>query len=110
MLSHLPMTLAGSEEGIMVVGILGSIGFLIFLVHSIRAASETKAREMTKREIAAYVAEGSISPDDAARILTAGENPVAKSIADAVAWGTIKPEKAESLLRQAQAGAGGGKA
>jgi len=32
----------------------------------------TRAQEQTKREIAAYVAEGNISPEDARRILSAG--------------------------------------
>ncbi len=33
---------------------------------------QTEAREETRREIAAYVAEGSISPDDAAKLMAAG--------------------------------------
>lgn len=33
---------------------------------------QTQAREETRREIAAYVAEGSISPDDAAKLLSVG--------------------------------------
>lgn len=33
---------------------------------------QTVAREETRRELAAYVAEGSISPDDAAKLMASG--------------------------------------
>ena len=33
---------------------------------------QTEAREETRREIAAYVAEGSISPEDAAKLMSSG--------------------------------------
>ncbi|VAX36605.1 hypothetical protein MNBD_PLANCTO03-787 [hydrothermal vent metagenome] len=33
---------------------------------------QTEAREETRRELAAYVAEGSISPDDAAKLMSSG--------------------------------------
>ena len=36
-------------------------------------AAKAKAREESRREIAAYVAEGTISPDDAVRLINAGE-------------------------------------
>ena len=35
-------------------------------------SAQTRAREESRREIAAYVAEGTISPDDAAKLLAAG--------------------------------------
>ena len=41
----------------------------------VKGISETKAREQTKREIAAYVAEGSISPADAKDLIAAGQRP-----------------------------------
>lgn len=53
--------------------------FLMLIVAIVAGAArksiETKAREESRREIAAYVAEGSISPDDAARLLDAGQKP-----------------------------------
>ena len=42
---------------------------------SIRRVAETKHKEESRREIAAYVAEGSISPDDAYKLLNAGADP-----------------------------------
>lgn len=37
-----------------------------------RKVSEVRAREESRREVAAYVAEGTITPEDAERILRAG--------------------------------------
>lgn len=37
-----------------------------------RKAARTREREQSRREIAAYVAEGSITPDDAVRLMAAG--------------------------------------
>lgn len=39
---------------------------------SLRAISVSRAREHTKREIAAYVAEGTLDPDKAVAMLNAG--------------------------------------
>lgn len=38
----------------------------------IRSVLNTKAREQSRREISAYVAEGSITPTDAERLIAAG--------------------------------------
>lgn len=38
--------------------------------------STVRDQEQTRRELAAYVAEGSLSPDDAAMILSAGRGPL----------------------------------
>ncbi len=65
-----------STEGAMVAAIAVGGGFVVAIVGIISGAiqktSMTKQREQTRREIAAYVAEGTISPDDAAKILAAG--------------------------------------
>lgn len=67
------ITLASSEEviplGMLVVG-------AVWIVASYTSSiARTKAREESRREIAAYVAEGTISPDDAVRLINAGEDP-----------------------------------
>jgi hypothetical protein len=53
------------------------VGWAVFLVWVVAATLDSivkaHGRERTKREIAPYVAEGSISPADAERLLTAGE-------------------------------------
>jgi hypothetical protein len=60
-----------SESVIGLFAVVGTFGFLIIAVIaiSIRKAMQTKAREETKREMAAYIAEGSMKPEDAERIL-----------------------------------------
>lgn len=60
---------------------------------------KTNARERTRREVAAYVAEGSITPEQAYLLIGAEPSDLEKQIASGVAWGTIKPEKAEQLIR-----------
>ena len=49
--------------------IVGSLAIACGMMHSVAVK---KARENTKRELAAYVAEGTIQPDDAVRILAIG--------------------------------------
>lgn len=49
--------------------VVGSLAIACGMMHSVAVK---KARENTKRELAAYVAEGSITPDDAVRILAVG--------------------------------------
>lgn len=100
MMLDVPVVLAGIDEEELVALAIIVTGVIVFvLIHSVRRVLEGRARELTKREVAAYVAEGTISPEDAAKILQAGTAEAERKIADAVAWGTIKPEKAESLLR-----------
>jgi len=66
----------------------------------LRAIFATRARELTKRELAAYVAEGSIQPDDAVRILAVGEGSDAKElIAKRAADGWISAKKADQLIQ-----------
>ncbi|MBL9032050.1 MAG: hypothetical protein JNM80_10145 [Phycisphaerae bacterium] len=93
-------------KALLVVVALG--GSLIVAVTWIVAGTISKvrrvsAREESRREIAAYVAEGSISPADAKAILEAGESdPIRDKIASGVAWGTIRPKDAENLIRAGQ--------
>jgi len=55
--------------------VFGSILAMIIACNGIEAwrkVSEVRAREESRREVAAYVAEGTITPEDAERILRAG--------------------------------------
>lgn len=51
--------------------LVGAIAIIAGVTHS---ASRRKQFEQSRREIAAYVAEGSMSPDDAHRLLEAGKS------------------------------------
>lgn len=57
-----------------IVGIAGAfaVAMLAIIAGAVRRSIETSAREQTRREIAAYVAEGTISPEDGARLMEAG--------------------------------------
>lgn len=65
----------GHPDLIPLVAIAGglAVGAIAILCGTITSAMKVKAREATKRELAAYVAEGSIDPDKAVELLKAGE-------------------------------------
>lgn len=67
------VTLANMEEAIPVVAIcVGGAITLVWIIFSvIEKTSTNRQREITKRELAAYVAEGSMTPQDAERIIKA---------------------------------------
>jgi hypothetical protein len=53
-------------------GILVAVTAIV--TQAITKVSQTRHREESRREIAAYVAEGTISPDDAAKLLASGNS------------------------------------
>src|SRR5262249_45827202 len=78
MLTMLGLTAFESKEQLaLLIPIIAVGGGLLVAVvavitTAVQKTAQTKAREETRREIAAYVAEGTISPDDATKILSAG--------------------------------------
>ena len=68
------LTLAGADEAIPIVAVGGGllVAIVAIVFGNIKSMVQTKAREETRRELAAYVAEGTMSPQDAQRILEAG--------------------------------------
>lgn len=100
MFQSAPCILARIEESeLIIMTVVTGAVVLVFTIGCVRRILETNARERTKREVAAYVAEGSIQVDDAARLLATGTNEAEKKILDGVAWGTVNPEKAGQLIR-----------
>jgi len=67
-----------SSEDILIPFIIFTVGGLIAIIaiifSTIKKTAVTKQREQTRRELAAYVAEGSMTPDDAERLLRAEPN------------------------------------
>jgi hypothetical protein len=57
-----------------VFGVMGLIAIIGILFGTLTGVANTKEREKTKRELAAYVAEGSMTPADAERILRADKD------------------------------------
>jgi hypothetical protein len=71
----IPLLLAGDEVvviamvGGLILGIIGMIGGFF------RAATRERTRGQTQREIAAYVAEGSITAEEGERLMRAANEP-----------------------------------
>ena len=73
MLTAPTLTLASNDEEMMFVFLAGILAFVIYIVAAtVRSVLRDRVREESRREIAAYVAEGTISPADAERLLEAG--------------------------------------
>jgi hypothetical protein len=64
----IPLVAIGGTAACILVGIVTS---------TMNDWAKTKVRERTRREVAAYVAEGSMTPDEAERILKAGNESAA---------------------------------
>lgn len=74
---HLPaiQTLAaemGSDVAIVAVIFGCIVAITAIIAEAVRKVKIARAKEESRREIAAYVAEGTIKPDDAVKILDAG--------------------------------------
>lgn len=69
-----PLMLGGNEV-VPVVAVIACSGLcLVGMISSAMRRSRTERElEESRRELAAYVAEGSISPEDAAKLLNAGK-------------------------------------
>ena len=62
---------AQSTQQIVLIGGL-VVAIIVIVLNAIRSMVRERQREQTCRELAAYVAEGSISPVDAERLIRAG--------------------------------------
>lgn len=64
------LTLA-EETAIMLFGIGGAIAIIAILSNTIASVMKSRARERTRREIAAYIAEGTMTPEQGERLMRA---------------------------------------
>ncbi|MBY0310546.1 MAG: hypothetical protein K2W85_00600 [Phycisphaerales bacterium] len=89
---HIKMLLVG----IFIVG--GILGYAI--IAAVSNILRVRASEQTKREVAAYVAEGTMTPETAQMILGAdAKKPWEQQVAQLISEGTIDTKEAEKLLR-----------
>ncbi len=66
-------TLAASFEGVSLMWIVfGGVFVTAILAKSIKSVVTSNARERSRREIAAYIAEGSMTPEQGERLMRAG--------------------------------------
>lgn len=77
-----PVTTLASDMGVMipiVAIVFGSVIWIIsIVVDGVKDAKATKQREESRREIAAYIAEGSMTAEQGERLMSAGETPPEK--------------------------------
>lgn len=103
-----PTTLAANTEALAII--FGSVMVILviwIIAYTWQNVSQTKQRERTRREIAAYVAEGSIAPEDAGILL--GLSPaVEASLAGAISEGNLEADDVEKIVRAAVRGARAG--
>jgi hypothetical protein len=85
--SGIPELNGDQAMALLIVGGAFFVGIVGIVFGCLTNLMRTKAQEQTKREIAAYVAEGSISPEDARRILNASASlgaQIKEKIRDAI--------------------------
>jgi hypothetical protein len=67
-------TLAGIDGDAIKLGVIGAIAIVAIIGGYITRIVTTSARERSRREIAAYIAEGSMTPEQGERLMRAA-NP-----------------------------------
>lgn len=74
-----PMLTLGSEIEVLIpiIAIVGGVAVWIIntIMWTIKETHATKQREQSRREIAAYIAEGTMTPEQGERLMAAGEPP-----------------------------------
>jgi len=73
----IPTLASIDEELIPLLAIAGGcvIAIVAIVGNVLKSIVRSRAQEASRREIAAYVAEGSIAPEEAERLLNAGDKP-----------------------------------
>lgn len=94
----LSLTQVDYSEGLAFIALMALLAFWI-VFSNLRKMYEVRQREQTRREIAAYVAEGTITPADARMMFGTDESEFEKKIAEAVSWGMLSTKKAEQLMK-----------
>ncbi|MEM8758559.1 MAG: hypothetical protein AAGF47_12360 [Planctomycetota bacterium] len=98
--STLEQAVADEIRFVILFGAIVTVVFCVTIANAVRKSISVRQREQTKRELAAYVAEGSMSPDDAHRILTAGEgDDMRELVLKRAADGWISAKKADQILK-----------
>lgn len=67
-------TLANGGEDIATIAVCGGLAIAIIsiIMGTVKSTTRTKEREQSRREIAAYIAEGSMTPEDGRKLMDAG--------------------------------------
>lgn len=78
MLGQVDLSPLLSDEGMRMLVILGGIliAIVAIITSTVRKVISTRAREETKREVAAYVADGSLTLEQAERIIRSDQSAI----------------------------------
>jgi hypothetical protein len=80
--------------------IFAAVGGLALFCWAFVASVRRISKEKTRRELFAYVAEGSITAEQAKNLLEVEScAQIQKAVSEAVSWGVISAKDAESLIR-----------
>lgn len=96
--ANLTAEVVDSLTGVAAIVMFGLV-VIVYLVYSNwRKVAIARARERTRRDLAAYVAEGTIDPEHA--VLLAGDDPDPEidAIKRQMAQGWISPKKAKAMI------------
>jgi hypothetical protein len=63
-----------SSEDIYIPTLVAGSIIVVFLIRTVGSVLRTNSKERTRREIAAYIAEGSMSPEQGERLMKAGKD------------------------------------
>ena len=63
--------IAENFKEVLIFGVGGAVAIVWIFFGTLHSATKAKQREQTRRELAAYVAEGTMKPEDAERLLKA---------------------------------------
>lgn len=99
--AFLAIELPSNAITLMVIGTFITGGLLIFkLIETVGRVMTVRQTEQSRREVAAYVAEGTITPETAERLLRAGRaESWSDRIAELVEAGTIDSSEAAKLIK-----------
>lgn len=61
------------KEIIIMFVVVGTVGIVAIVFGTVSSMVRSTAREKSRREIAAYIAEGSMTPEQGERLMKAGE-------------------------------------
>lgn len=80
MSDRITLLATGASDILPIIAVAGGLAFAFFIsiAGMIQSYARTQQRERTKREVAAYIAEGSMTPDEGERIIRAGNDQDAK--------------------------------
>jgi uncharacterized membrane protein len=94
-----PTELVDLAQMTVVLGIVGIVAVVWVVMHHWRHRSDRREQEQTRRELAAYVAEGTMPAETAERLAGPSFERAAEQIAQRLAKGELKPEKAKQAIR-----------